>query len=145
MNRPQQAAEARLVTAEHAREAADFARSIVGSASSDVSAPDRIVAARRLRLLSLQVLQWTVRAEVLAGTPWDVLAAALGRDEDAVKAEFEAGTAQWADRQAADPRSEQESEATARALDDWYRRHADDLLDPAQDAPVSSLFTRPPE
>ncbi|MEU1221260.1 hypothetical protein [Streptomyces microflavus] len=145
MDRPQQAAQARLITAGHAREVADFARGIVGATSGDSTAGDRILAARRLRLLSLQVLQWTVRAEVLAGAPWDVLATALGRDEVTVRAEFEEGTASWAVRQAADGDAAAEFEAAAQALDDWYRRHADDLLDPAHEAPVSDLFTHPTE
>ncbi|WP_030372355.1 hypothetical protein [Streptomyces rimosus] len=145
MDCPQQAAQARLITAEHAREVADFARGIVGEISGEGTAADRILAARRLRLLSLQVLQWTVRAEALAGTPWSELAAALCRDEDSVQAEFEAGTRQWAERQAADPDAESGAPEAARALDAWYRRHADALLDPEKEAPVTGLFTCPDE
>ncbi|MEU7228948.1 hypothetical protein [Streptomyces chrestomyceticus] len=145
MDRSQQAAQARLITAEHAREVADFARGIVGGLSEEGTAADRILAARRLRLLSLQVLQWTVRAEVLAETPWPELAAALGRDEESVRAEFEAGTEQWASRAAVDPDAESGSVETARALDAWYRQHADALLDPEREAPISGLFTRPNE
>ncbi|MEU0857430.1 hypothetical protein ABZ352_18600 [Streptomyces griseofuscus] len=143
MDDSQLMAEARLITAMHAREVADFARGIVGSVATGTAA-EHIRAARRLRLLSLQVLQWTVRSEVLRGEPWSELAAALGRDEEAVRAEYEAGTAQWTVRLAEHPDSE-ESVETARALDEWYRAHADDLLDPAEVSPVSALFTAPPE
>ncbi|MGW7090121.1 hypothetical protein ACWGH2_42430 [Streptomyces sp. NPDC054871] len=143
MDPSRQAAEARLIAAVHAREVADFARGIVGDSSSDVAAADRIRAARRLRLLSLQVLNWTVRAEVLSGTPWPELAAGLGRDERTLRAEFEASTLQWAEDNEAEPESADQSLATAEALDAWYKRHADELLDPATEAPVSSLFTPP--
>ncbi|WP_433860132.1 hypothetical protein [Streptomyces kronopolitis] len=143
MDPSRQAAEARLLAAGHAREVADFARGIVGDSSSDAAAADRIRAARRLRLLSLQVLNWTVRAEVLDGTPWPELAAALGRDEEALRVEFEAGTLHWAKDNDADLEQPEQILATASALDAWYERHADDLLDPATQAPVSSLFTPP--
>ncbi|RSS95057.1 hypothetical protein EF903_05290 [Streptomyces sp. WAC05292] len=143
MDRTQQAAQARLIAAGHAREVADFARGIVGGTSSDAPAIERIQEARRLRLLSLQQLNWTVRAEVLQGTPWSVIAAGLGRDEEAVRAQFEVGTQQWADRTAQDPEAEQRSLAEAEALDEWYRVQAVDLLDPVATAPVSSLFTHP--
>ncbi|MFB6505600.1 hypothetical protein ACFC07_22085 [Streptomyces sp. NPDC056099] len=143
MDPSRQAAEARLLAAGHAREVADFARGIVGDSSSDVAAADRIRAARRLRLLSLQVLNWTVRAEVLRGTPWPDLAAALNRDEASLREEFEASTLQWARDHDADPESGEQSLAAAAALDAWYERHADDLLDPDAQAPVSSLFPPP--
>ncbi|MEV0487342.1 hypothetical protein AB0I69_42920 [Streptomyces sp. NPDC050508] len=143
MDPSRQAAEARLLAAGHAREVADFARGIVGDSSSGVDAADRIRAARRLRLLSLQVLNWTVRAEVLHGTPWPDLAVALGRGEDALREEFEASTLQWARDHDADPASTEQSLAAAAALDAWYERHADDLLDPDTQAPVSSLFPPP--
>ncbi|MFI9052510.1 hypothetical protein [Streptomyces sp. NPDC053427] len=143
MDPSRQAAEARLLAAGHAREVADFARGIVGDSSSDVAAADRIRAARRLRLLSLQVLNWTVRAEVLSGTSWTELAASLGRDEDALREEFEDSTLQWTKDHDADPEQPEQSLAAAEALDAWYKRHADGLLDPATQAPVSSLFTPP--
>ncbi|AWI32675.1 hypothetical protein [Streptomyces tirandamycinicus] len=143
MDRSQQAAEARLIAAAHAREASDFARAIVGSTSGADTAAERIRAGRRLRLLSLQVLQWTVRAEILRGTPWPELAAALGRDEESLRAEYEAGTLQWADRLADDAAAAEQSVEAARALDAWYRTHAEELIDPAEDAPVSGLFTPP--
>ncbi|MFD7764086.1 hypothetical protein [Streptomyces microflavus] len=143
MDSARQSAEARLVAAGHAREVADFARGIVGDTSSDATAADRIRAARRLRLLSLQVLNWTVRAEVLNGTAWSELAAALGRDEGSVREEFEAGTVQWAENIDADPQHAEHSATAARALDAWYEVHAEDMLDPAHEAPVSALFTAP--
>ncbi|MFD4933437.1 hypothetical protein [Streptomyces virginiae] len=144
MDRLQQAAEARLIAASHSREVSDFARGIVGGTSGSASPAERIREARRLRLLSLQVLNWTVRAEVLAGTPWEEIAAALGRDTENVRAEFDAGTTQWAERNAADPQRAEDSVTEAEALDAWYRVHAVDLLDPPEGAPVSGLFT-PPE
>ncbi|MFD3815243.1 hypothetical protein ACFWRZ_09260 [Streptomyces rubiginosohelvolus] len=145
MDFARQSAEARLVAAAHAREVADFARGIVGDVSSSATAADRIRAARRLRLLSLQVLNWTVRAEVLSGESWADLASALGRDEDAVREEFGAGTVQWAERNDADPNRADLSEAEAQALDDWYAAHAEEVLDPGHVAPVSALFTTPRE
>lgn len=143
MDPSRQAAEARLIASGHAREVSDFARGIVGDASSDATPTERIRAARTLRLLSLQVLNWTIRAEVLRGTPWPELAAALDRDETSLRAEFEAGTHQWAERHANDPEQKEHSAAAAEALDDWYRRHAEEFLDPDRVAPVSGLFTSP--
>ncbi|MGW0562968.1 hypothetical protein ACWDZ4_20670 [Streptomyces sp. NPDC003016] len=140
MDLSQQAAEARLIASGHAREVADFARGIVGDASSDATPAERIRAARRLRLLSLQVLNWTIRAEVLRGTPWPELATALDRDEESLRTQFEAGTHQWAERHANDPERAEQSAAAAEALDDWYRRHTEELLDPDQLTPVSGLF-----
>jgi hypothetical protein len=144
MDRSLQAAEARLIAASHAREAADFARGIVGDTTSGSTAMDRIRAARRLRLMDLQVLQWTVRAEVLLGTPWPEIAAALDRDEESVRAEFEASTLQWAERNAREPQPIEEVIGEARDLDAWYRKHREDVLDPGTDAPVSGLFASPP-
>ncbi|WP_330335697.1 hypothetical protein OHS33_38615 (plasmid) [Streptomyces sp. NBC_00536] len=145
MDRSQRAAEARLIAASHAREVSDFARGVVGGTSSAATAADRIGEARRLRLLALQVLNWSVRAAVLEGTPWVEIATALGRDAEAVRAEFEAGTSQWADLASRDPERAERSAAEAEALDTWYRTHAVDFLDPAEDAPVSGLFAPPKE
>ncbi|MFD0352995.1 hypothetical protein ACFVHW_04485 [Streptomyces sp. NPDC127110] len=143
MDRSQQAAEARLVAASHARAVSDFARGIVGSTSSAASAGERIREARRLRMLSLQHLNFTVRAEFLRGTPWSEIAAALGRDEDAVRAEFEAGTLQWAEEMSQDPKRAERSIAEAEDLDAWYQSHAVEFLDPAEEAPVTRLFSHP--
>ncbi|KIF04162.1 hypothetical protein PL81_20345 [Streptomyces sp. RSD-27] len=145
MDRSEQAADARLIAASHAREVSDFARGIVGATSNTATAADRLREARRLRLLALQVLNWSVRAEVLDGTPWTEIAAALGRDADAVRAEFESGTLQWADLALRDPDRTERRVAEAEDLDNWYRTHAVDFLDPAEDAPVSGLFTPPKE
>ncbi|MFB8025895.1 MULTISPECIES: hypothetical protein [unclassified Streptomyces] len=144
MDNASQASEARLIVAGHAREVSDFARGIVGGTAGPADTADRIVAARRLRLLSLQVLQWTVRAEWLKGASWAEIAAALDRDEETVRAEFEVGTEQWAVRAGAEANAEGRSVAAAVALDEWYRAHAG-LLDPAVNSPVSGLFTPPAE
>ncbi|MFE1270619.1 hypothetical protein [Streptomyces sp. NPDC058758] len=140
MNPSRQVAAARLAAAQAARATADLARAVVGETSSPASAADRIRAARRLRVLSLEALDWTIRAEYLNGTSWVELAQLLQRDAGTLRRQYEAGTLQWAE---ALPESTDDEADAAGALDAWYRRHAEELLDPAQEAPVSGLFTPP--
>ncbi|MFJ4342685.1 hypothetical protein [Streptomyces sp. NPDC088915] len=141
MNHSRQVAAARLAAAHAARATADLSRAYVGETSSAASAEDRIRAARRMRVLSLQVLDWTIRAEFLNGASWEELAEYTGRrDVNALREQYEAGTLQWVEEL---PESTQEEAETAGALDEWYRRHAEELLDPAHDSPVGGLFIPP--
>ncbi|MFJ8301349.1 hypothetical protein ACIQ9R_36360 [Streptomyces sp. NPDC094447] len=135
-----QVAAARLAAAEAARATADLARAVVGETSSQASAEDRIRAARRLRVLSLEVLDWTIRSEFLNGVPWEELAGYARRDAETLRRQYEAGTLQWV---ASLPESTESEADAADTLDGWYRRHAEELLDPAHETPVGGLFTPP--
>lgn len=141
MNPSRQVAAARLAAAQAARAAADLARAQVGETSTDATAADRIRGARRLRLLAMQVLDWTIRAEFLNGATWEELAEHAGRDASSLKRQYEAGTLQWVEGL---PNSTQDEADEAAALDAWYARHAEELLDPeAAKSPVAGLFTPP--
>ncbi|MEU3501192.1 hypothetical protein ABZ726_10600 [Streptomyces hundungensis] len=140
MEHSRRAAAARLAAAQTARASADLARAYVGDTSAPVATGDRIRAVRRLRVLTAELMDWTVRAEFLAGASWAELASATGRDEATLRAEYEEGTLQWA---LALPEGTDGELQDAEMLDAWYRRHAEELVDPGENVPVSGLFTPP--
>lgn len=130
---------ARIAVAVTAQEASDLARLIVGDISNPATTTtERIRAARRVRLVSLALVDRAVIAAVMDGESWESVAAAIGMDEDAAERRYAPvlpsawvdGTPDWADGDLA---------RTADALDLWWTRHAEPWETPAEH-PVSSLL-----
>jgi hypothetical protein len=139
-----------VAAASAAREVADYARDIVGTASDTISTRERIHGARRLRLLALEVLDRSVIAEALSGASWAEIADALLLDEATARARYEEAVATWADPQSAEQRGPGEAGdpdvgGTAAGLDLWWERHRDahDPRSGSRTDPVGGLLDRP--
>ncbi|MEU6755969.1 hypothetical protein [Streptomyces sp. NPDC046685] len=129
---------ARITAARACRDLSDLARQGVGATAEPASSAERLTAARRLRVLANEIVDRMVVAEALAGTSWDELAAALGRDPHTLATEYGESVAQWGGL----TETEMEGEAdSAEALDAWYARHQEDGDPPAR-TPVANLLNR---
>ncbi|MFJ2745297.1 hypothetical protein ACIO3O_37200 [Streptomyces sp. NPDC087440] len=128
---------ARITAARAARDISDLARQAVAAAAADMPPEERLQAVRRLRQLANELVDVTVLAEALAGTPWTDTAHALGRqDPDTVEAEYEESVAEW---RALPPEALSAAAAGTEGLDHWYARHREDH-DPDVETPVSDLL-----
>ncbi|MEU1592758.1 hypothetical protein ABZ468_07830 [Streptomyces sp. NPDC005708] len=130
---------ARITAARAARDLSDLARQAVGTTAAPMSPAERIQAARYIRQMANELVNYVVLAEVLAGAEWaDITQALNRRDPRTVEGEYADAVAAW--------RALQEEEMTVVAegtqdLDDWYARHREDH-DPAVENPVSDLRNR---
>lgn len=133
-----------------ARETADYARGLVGDVGTPQLPGERIRNARRLRLLTLSLLDRAVLIEALTGTSWPEIADALALPEDETRRRYEPTVQQWAVELAKqDPsiygdltvgmRHDADPEGTAAALDAWFSRHAEPW--DGADTPVTRALT----
>ncbi|WP_431959424.1 hypothetical protein [Actinacidiphila sp. bgisy160] len=136
-----------VAAAVSAWEISDYARALVGAAGMPQSVETRIQAARQLRVLTLELLDRTVLAEVLGGASWEEVAAALGLTPETTQSRYEETARVWARPEAATwtapgEAGDRDVEGTAAALDAWYARHRDgvDLLDEEASDPVSRIL-----
>lgn len=142
---------ARLALAVAAREAADLARGVVGDVSTPMRPGERIRAARRIRLMSLSIVDRAVLAELSDGTSWDDVAVALGIDADTARRRYEPT---WLDWQAGDVDDEADFgdfsvglpgdldlPGTAATLDSWWVRHAEPWETADRTNPVAQVLT----
>ncbi|MFJ4988725.1 hypothetical protein ACIP9H_33615 [Streptomyces sp. NPDC088732] len=130
---------ARITAARTARDLSDLARQAVGITAADMSPAERLIAARRLRKLAADFVDYTVMAEALAGTPWPEIAEPLSRrDPGTVEGEYAESVADWQ----AMPEDQMTAAAEgAEDLDAWYARHQEDT-DPTSETPVTDLLNR---
>lgn len=146
---------ARVSLAVAAQEAADLSRGVVGDVSTPMSAVERIRKARRVRLVSLTVVDRAVLAVLSEGASWEEVAEGLGyRDapgETAVERAKRIHGPTWDQWLLGDLdddadfgdygiglRGDNDMAGTAATLDQWYVRHADYLEPDA--APVTRVF-----
>ncbi|MFJ5121948.1 hypothetical protein [Kitasatospora sp. NPDC088548] len=142
------AARAFVAAAVADRDVAEFAIGLIAAGPADQTTDARIRAARRLRLLALEVLDRTVIAEALAGASWEELGAALGLDPAVAEGRYAQAVELWQDPAGAWMRGPGEAgdpdvAGTAAAVDAWFAR-VQPLLNPgaeAEESPVSRLLT----
>jgi hypothetical protein len=133
-----------------AREVSDCAHHLVGAASQDMPASERIRSARRLRLLTLEILDRTVIAELLAGATMDEVAEALLLDPETARGRYSDALELWAHPQDAEQRGPGEAgdpdvAGTAAGIDRWWARHQDpsDPRSSGDLTPVMGLLDKP--
>ncbi|MGW2550137.1 hypothetical protein [Streptomyces sp. NPDC001635] len=130
---------ARITAARAARDLSDLARQAVGATAAPMSPAERIHAARRIRQMANELVDYAVLAEALAGASWEEITEALNRrDPRTVEGEYADAAADW--------QAMPEDEMTAAAegtedLDAWYGRHREDH-DPAVESPITDLRNR---
>ncbi|WP_399554063.1 hypothetical protein [Streptomyces anulatus] len=128
---------ARITLARAERDLSDLARAAVGTAAAAASPTERIRAARRSRQLVNEIVDLTVLAAALAGTPWEEIARSLSRrDPGTVEAEYADAVAEW---KAMSQEDLVAAAAGAEDLDAWYVRHREDY-DPDEESPVTDLL-----
>lgn len=129
---------ARVAVSRAARDVADYARSLVPTVGDEhVTPSEHILAARRLRLLALEVLDSAVLLAFTEGASWAEVAEACGLGEDAVRARYQG---RWGSRTAPteDGGEGVDVRMVARQLDVWCRDQlGDDLLTSDLSRPVS--------
>lgn len=141
---------ARVAAAVAAREVSDAARDLVGTASHEVPAAERIRAVRRLRLLALEVLDRTVIAEVLAGASWEEVAEAMLLEPGTAYNRYAETVELWAHPERSAQRGPGEAgdpdvAGTAAVLDQWWDHHRDrsNPLASTDLTPVTGLLDKP--
>jgi hypothetical protein len=146
------AARARIALQQADKEAADYARGLVGDVATPHRPGELIRAHRKLRMLTLTGLDRAVIVEYLAGATWEQLAAALGLSVQETQARYAETCELW--EQAIDPddadygdwtvglRGDDDLAGTAETLDAWYRRHAEPWETPIEgDGPATRALT----
>lgn len=129
---------AKVAMAVGAREAADYARGLVGDVSTPMLPGERVRAARRLRVLALTVLDRAVLVERAQGCSWAEIARALSLSEEETVARYAETFEQWVAERAPEGidasvlgdfgiglRFDEDPEGTAASVDAWYARHAE--------------------
>lgn len=126
---------ARIALAVAARETADLGRGVVGDVSTPMRRGERIRAARRIRLLSLAVLDRAVLAELSEGATWAEVGDAVGGlDAEEARRRYESTWREWLDPDQVSGdfgdftvglRGDPDLEGTAWELDRWWVRHAE--------------------
>jgi hypothetical protein len=140
---------ARLALAVAARESADLSRGIVGDVSTPMRPGERVKKARRVRLMSLAIVDRAVLAELTDGATWEQVGDALGIDCDEARRRYEPTWRQWVEGDYDDDadfgdfgvglRGDLDLPGTADALDSWWLRHAEPW-ETALDAPVMQVL-----
>ncbi len=141
-------AQSRLALASQARETSDRARDVVGATSDHLRPGERIGLARDVRRLSMHMLDLAVLTELADGTPWDVIADALGLPLDLVLDRYESFLPTWAaalesghtgpvyGEHVIGLLTDGDPAGTAAMLDQWWKRHAEPWQD-LDDGPVT--------
>jgi hypothetical protein len=145
-------ARARLAFAVAVREAADYARGLIGDVGVDHMPGELIRNARRLRLLALSGLDRAVLVERLAGTSWEQIAEAMVLPVDEARRRYEETVDLWMQELPAGEvnaviygdhttglRHDHDPAGTALALDQWWNRHLEPWED--EDTPVQRALT----
>jgi|GEM_PF-5811666 len=125
------------------RDAADFARNFTRDVPTSHPTGERIRNARRLRMLSLVVLDRTVLLELLEGADWQELSDALGIPAEEVERRYRHTWEVWKSNLAADDLDpnlfgdhttglphDPDPMGTAETIDAWLFRHAEPWEDP---------------
>lgn len=141
---------ARLALAVAGQESADLSRGIVGDVSTPMAPGERIRKARRVRLLSLSLVDRAVLAELSEGASWETVATALGKDREDARRIYEPLWRQWLDGDTDDEadfgdygiglRGDLDLAGTAEGLDSWWNRHKEPWEDPATYQPVAQVL-----
>ncbi|MCX5070840.1 hypothetical protein OOJ91_33890 [Micromonospora lupini] len=108
-------AQARLAHVDAVRDAAEYLIQQAPTSTDQHAAPgEYITAARRARLLALQLLDRAVLLELSAGATWDVVADRLSWPLDTVLARYEDMWKAW--------KTSPDAGTTAEQVDSWYSR-----------------------
>lgn len=141
---------ARLALAVTGQEAADLGRGVVADVAVPLAAGERITMTRRLRLLSIALVDRAVLVELADGASWEQVADALGVPVEEARRVYEPTWVAWSadagflaydagDRGVGMP-ADADAAGTAAALDSWCVRHAEPWDEPVSE-PVSRILT----
>ena len=113
-----QQARALVALAEDAQHIGDSAAGIVRDTTTDLDPGKRIRSARRIRLLSLALVDHAVLTELAAGASWETVARALSVDVETARRRYQATWAEWQ----RDPVDLDQVAADAQVADLWQQQ-----------------------
>lgn len=141
---------ARLALAVAGRECADLSRGVVGDVSTPMVPGERIRKARRVRLMSLSVVDRAVLTELSEGATWEVVADALGMSVAEAERVHGPTWRRWLAGDLDDEadfgdygvglRGDLDLAGTAESLDAWHHRHREPWDGDDAERPVARVL-----